>query len=673
MVASQKLLAGAIAKSTFSPEILNKYDLDYVSSSISMSSRLDFSNTLATLLLKAIKGNEIYKQIYLDERLRFSPFSKSKETQCQYFIDIFKIESEALSYLDVTCRKNISRINEKLIYNNEEADSILLVGDCLMNEVRVFLPDALYKRSVFSNLDCQYFSGGDLSVEIEKTKVMFDSKKYAVIIVSIFSFTASNLFSKAIRSIDSISELEMNVAIDNLILEARKYILGVRSFTSSPILFHNVSGLPIGAKRRLNPLASSLSKKMKLFLKVLNSRIEKDLLGIENIILLDERRIALKYGEKSLSRSPIPKSMKKFVHTSYFGMHLATEHAYYLDQLSKVKGKKVICVDFDNTLWSGVMADGEVLHYHHKQLLLKELKELGILIVAVSKNHAENIRWEELSICKDVFSDIHINWNKKYLNIILVAKRMNLSLRNFIFVDDNKMELELVSKKIPELLCLDANDEETWATLKIMKKAECTASTYEAKRRTVMYQEQIERSVEIEAVDSDDAYQLLGLSIFFSKAKKSNLNRIEELINRTNQFNTTTTRYSRADLKTMLADPAFLFYTANLSDKFGDLGLVSVIIIEKLGLHCTISNFVMSCRAMGYEVEVSFMREVLLELRSLGVETVSGKIIPTNRNLPCRDIYKKLGFKKNNDEWCLELPNWSACDPIDWISFGVEG
>lgn len=156
----------------------------------------------------------------------------------------------------------------------------------------------------------------------------------------------------------------------------------------------------------------------------------------------------------------------------------------------------------------------------------------------------------------------------------------------------------------------------------------------------------------------------------FSSANVSDLDRILELVNRTNQFNLTTKRYPKAEVAKFLNDPKYLVLSASLGDKFGSLGLVAVCIIMYEGQETAyVDTFVMSCRAMGFALEKAFMYEIIKFLKAKGVKTLTGQFIPTDRNSPAMSFYEDVGFQSINTEggYLANLEEYPLLS-VDWLT-----
>lgn len=252
---------------------------------------------------------------------------------------------------------------------------------------------------------------------------------------------------------------------------------------------------------------------------------------------------------------------------------------------------------------------------------------------------------------------LKINWNLKVQSIEETATDLNLGLDSFVFIDDNPVERELVKTNLPAVKVLDALSAETWLSIERMLNFSNTSDTDEAQKRTDMYRGQMDRK---EVLNKDYDYpammSTLELKATFGLAKKKNLSRLNELVNRTNQFNTTTIRYSKTELQDLFENDNYRIYITELSDKFSDLGIVGAVIIERKEDTAIFNSFIMSCRAMGFGLEQLMLRLVLDTEKK--AKKYVGRFFSTDRNDPAKDLYSRNGFQfLSDEEWKLEDKN----------------
>ena len=277
-----------------------------------------------------------------------------------------------------------------------------------------------------------------------------------------------------------------------------------------------------------------------------------------------------------------------------------------------------------------------------------------MLLVAVSKNDPANVRWAEMALSPDDFVLRQIGWNLKVESITEAARRLELGIDSFVFLDDNPVEREFVRSQLPSVKVLDSTDAFTWRSIGRLLQFPNTKDTPEARGRTELYQQQAQRQEALSAAfDYPTMMAALRLTIEFRPAAASDLDRVSELMQRTNQFNTTTRRYTRQQLHSFLIGDRYRIYVATLVDKFGSLGLVVVAIVERLGEEAVFDAFVMSCRAMSFQLEQAVVRLVLDTEPT--VIRWTGRFVPTDRNAPASSLFADCGFiAKGDHDWVLE-------------------
>jgi FkbH-like protein len=530
----------------------------------------------------------------------------------------------------------------------------------MMTEMRVFLPEKCAEVGIPLDTRAFYFSsrtGTGISTEnvIEAIR-----KNHADIAAfSFLSYEGLPMYPALLRDAERLTATEIDEQVVQLMAQIRQFVNTVREHTEIPFLIHNVSGLPLTRNRKYWPFLRPISRARKRLIARLNTAIEELVTHTENCLLIDEYAVAQQHGLRRSSRSVVPHSITReaFFHTQNFGEFLVDEYIEKLLAYHLLRKTKVLLLDFDHTLWRGVMAEGEVEHHMDRQKLLKRLQQSGIVLVAVSKNDPGSIRWKEMHLQPEDFALMHINWEMKAASIEKTAQLLDLGLDSFVFVDDNPAERDLVSQQLPKVQTLDALHPFTWRALEMMLAFPNTRQTAESLARTAMYREQAQRRESI-AKPMDYAAMMgsLALRVRFGPAKTADLDRVSELIQRTNQFNTSTIRYSRTQLQQFLRSSTHHVYAADMEDRFGHLGLVVVAIIRREGNHAIFDSFIMSCRAMGFELERLVLRLVMDA--EPDAHSFIGRFVPTDRNTPAAELFATNGFCQTSaDEWLLNGNN----------------
>ena len=403
-------------------------------------------------------------------------------------------------------------------------------------------------------------------------------------------------------------------------------------------------------------------------MRAINQRVAELVAGTENTLFVDEDAMVTRGGGLRAVAAPLLGDGfdDAYVHHSRYGDVLAREYEQILDAHALLGRAKALLVDFDNTLWDGVMADGPVGHHRDRQRQLKRLRQAGVLLVALSKNDADSIRWEEMELDPEDFVLQQINWRPKPDNVSEAVAVLDIAADTFVLLDDNPAERALVCENVPGVRALDPGDPAADRALAQWLEFPSTRQTDEARRRTDMYREAAERRKALGGREHD--YDLMMRKPEPGRrgaaGGAADRDRLLELIQRTNQFNTTTRRRSAAEVDQLMSDPASAVHVATLSDRFGDLGVVAVAILRDAGDQQSRSTAViMSCRAMGFGLEQFPARRG--PGRRPRAATITAPFVVTDRNGPAA-LYPELRLPRDRpghwrlgpDEPRPQAPGW---------------
>lgn len=342
--------------------------------------------------------------------------------------------------------------------------------------------------------------------------------------------------------------------------------------------------------------------------------------------------------------------------------------ARIIDIICSLKGrfKKCLILDLDNTLWGGVVGDDglEGIQLGHGlgigkvftefQMWIKKLKERGIIICICSKNDEDKAK-EPFEKHPDMvlrLSDIAVfmaNWETKVDNIRAIQQVLNIGFDSMVFLDDNPFERNIVREHIPGITVpeLPEDPADYLEFLYSLNLFETTSYSVTDKDRTKQYQIEAERTSYAKTFTSEAEF-LRSLEMV-SKVEgftPFNTPRVAQLSQRSNQFNLRTVRYTEADITSMSNDPGIIPVTFTLEDKFGDNGLICVVILKKLDEESLfIDTWFMSCRVLKRGMEDFTLNTVVLKAREHGYRRIVGEYLPTLKNGMVKDHYDRLGFK----------------------------
>ncbi|MCA9872613.1 MAG: HAD-IIIC family phosphatase [Anaerolineales bacterium] len=359
-------------------------------------------------------------------------------------------------------------------------------------------------------------------------------------------------------------------------------------------------------------------------------------------------------------------------YTNEYFAALGTFLARKIDLLWR-KPVKVLALDCDNTLWQGVVGEDGVEGirispaYQKLHRLLGEQLEAGRLVCLLSKNREADVREvfdqrPEMGLRWDQVTAVRINWQSKPENIRLLADELQLGLDSFVFLDDNPVECAAMQAHYPEVLTLQVPTDEaalgqfldhTWVF-------DTLSLTAEDKKRAAFYQQNVKREqIRRHTVTIGDFLAQLEMQITIAPPKPEQMARVAQLTQRTNQFNATTIRRQTGDLQQMLESGRYACLTAEVRDRFGDYGLVGVVIFQKQRDVVEVDTLLLSCRAMGRGVEHEMLRHVALEAQNAGVSQITVCYVPSARNQPALDFLESVpaGTKQADGQgWVFEYP-----------------
>ncbi|HEB84195.1 MAG TPA: HAD-IIIC family phosphatase, partial [Bacteroidetes bacterium] len=317
---------------------------------------------------------------------------------------------------------------------------------------------------------------------------------------------------------------------------------------------------------------------------------------------------------------------------------------------------KVIVADCDNTLWDGVVAeDGpegiriDPVHLELQSLLL-DRKKAGMLLCLLSKNREEDVfrvfeRREEMLLNVEDLAACRINWQSKSLNIKELAEELNLGLDSFVLLDDNPVECAEVNAACPEVLTilLPGRPSERSALLKNLWVLDRFRATREDRDRAEYYRANIHRERLKQAAPSFAEFiEGLHLQVDIESMREEQLPRVAQLTRRTNQFNASAKRRTEAEIEGWLGEPGNHLRTVTVSDRFGEYGLVGVMMYTAAESALRVDTLLLSCRVLGRGVEHAMLADLGAAASADGLEWVELPFLPTDRNLPIQEFLSSI-------------------------------
>ncbi len=429
----------------------------------------------------------------------------------------------------------------------------------------------------------------------------------------------------------------------------------------------------------------------------------------ENFYIHDINYLSAAYGLDRWS-DPLYWHMYKYACC----MQAIPDFAHNLSHIIKSifgKNKKALALDLDNTLWGGIVGDdgpenleigqetpmGQV--YAEFQAYLKAQKEIGVMLTVNSKNEEENalagLNHPEGVLKPEDFILIKANWEPKSHNIVEIAQELAILPDSLVFVDDNPAEREIVEMQVPGVAVPALDSPEQY--VRILDRSgffEVTKLSEDDRRRNEMYRANVERKKQqAQFGDYQEYLRSLSMQGTIRPFEPLYMARIAQLSNKSNQFNLTTRRYIQGEIEAFAADERYITRYGKLADRFGDNGVVSVVIGRRGGigdiadyrqggqparregaadkgapedlsvLH--IELWLMSCRVLKRDMEYAMMDNIVEACQDCGIGTIMGYYYPTAKNAMVKDFYGTMGFEKM-EETDSGVTIWRFAVPADY-------
>ena len=408
----------------------------------------------------------------------------------------------------------------------------------------------------------------------------------------------------------------------------------------------------------------------------------------DNVLIFDMDRFASRIGKDRIRNRKLWHLGKVAVDEPFLP-ELANE---YLRVLKPMKGRnrKCLVLDLDDTLWGGILGeagpdgiqiapDGPGAPYAEFQREVLNLFERGVILAVASKNNEADV----LPVLRDHpfmllrpehFASLKIDWTDKVENLVKIAEEINIGVDSLVFLDDNPVERNNVRMRLPEVLVpeLPGDPVEYAPFLAAMSDFDTLTVTTEDRSRGRMYAAEKQRRDSRQAsVDLESYLKSLEIVAEIHPVRPGELPRVHQLMQKTNQFNTTTLRWGVAEIERFLEEEGGRIHIVRVRDRFGDSGLCGLCVSRTAGGEMDIVDLLLSCRVLGRGVEDALLRHVVQEGRERGVSKVRGRIEFTPRNVPVREVFGGNGFREvasssAGTSWEAEIAG-SGWDAPAWI------
>ncbi len=474
---------------------------------------------------------------------------------------------------------------------------------------------------------------------------------------------------------------DLNAAVAEAGRELAELAQAFRERSAATLLIHNF--VP-PTWRRLGILDGQAERSQADLVATLNADLGSACRASRGIHMVDyaglvQRRGALSWYDDRMTlyaRAPVARGALP---------ELAREYVKFLRALTG-KAKKCLVLDLDNTLWGGVVGEegpqGIALGPEYPgnafidfQRAVRGLRQRGVILAIASKNNPGDVDEVfasngQMVLRRQDFSVVRVGWNAKSQSVSEIAAHLNIALDHIVYVDDNPAECDEVAHALPAVtvLSLPAQPEHFVRTLLEPGYFDSLSMSTEDVRRAELY-EQRDQAEELRAQSEslEDFYRRLEMEVTFAPVDNTSVARAAQLTQKTNQFNVTTIRYTEAEVLERCADPDTLVKTVRVRDRFGDNGIVGVMMARASGSDVEIDTLLLSCRVIGRTVETAMLAHVSEYATQRGAQRIRGRIVPTAKNAPVRDLYERHGFQSDPSDGAGQIP-WS----LDLSTGGIQ-
>jgi FkbH-like protein len=366
--------------------------------------------------------------------------------------------------------------------------------------------------------------------------------------------------------------------------------------------------------------------------------------------------------------------------------HLSSEYMKYFRSLSG-QAKKCLVLDLDDTLWGGVLGEegisGIQLGPNYPgsafvafQQAVLNLRTRGVILAVASKNNPADVEevfsfHPHMVLKREHFSSMQINWKPKSESVKEITRELGIGLEHVVVADDNPTECSQILSVLPEVTAITLPKQPELYARALLDEGlfDVVSFSQEDTRRGELYQQRAQADALREQSRSlENFYRSLGMEVSFAPVVSSSLARAAQLTQKTNQFNVTTIRYSELQLSRLISDPDWQLTTVRVRDRFGDNGIVGLVLTHLSSGQLEIDTFLLSCRVIGRTVESAMLAYVCDFARRRGIRTIRGRVHPTAKNMPARDIFDRHGFQRTAGSenevstWVLDVEQ----HPVPW-------
>ena len=459
---------------------------------------------------------------------------------------------------------------------------------------------------------------------------------------------------------------------DTIIKDLDSYCNSINNQLNTQILYVNFPEINDGVfgnfGNKLNQ--SFIYQTRKVNFELMNQSIEK-----KNLHIIDYSLLNTNYGKSNMFDPKMYYSADMVL--SIDALPVLAKNIS--DTIASIKGKfkKCLIIDLDNTMWGGIIGDDGIENiqigdlgigkaFTELQWWFKQLKQRGIILAICSKNNEHTAKepfekHPDMVLKLDDIAVFVANWNNKADNIRYIQSVLNIGFDSLVFLDDNPVERSIVRENLPEVVVPELPEDPAFYLDYLLKLNLFETASYAEsdEQRTKQYQEEASRTIAKQNfTNEDDFLKSLEMYSEISNFNKFNTPRVAQLSQRSNQFNLRTIRYTEDIIEKLITSENHICYSFNLVDKFGDNGLICMIILEKQEDSLFIDTWLMSCRVLKRSMESFTLNKIVDEAKKVNVKKIVGEYISTSKNEMVQDHYLSLGFTENNGKWELDVSTY---------------
>jgi FkbH-like protein len=476
------------------------------------------------------------------------------------------------------------------------------------------------------------------------------------------------------KEYSTLNEENMNFIKDRIINNLENQITSFKANSNAPLIINN---FPIVSFPTMSILDAQNKNSITKVILDINSRLVDTISKYKNVYIIDFFSIFSRFGfEKGfdkrgwyISSAPIGKEIL---------IPIAMEYSKFIRSL-KGKAKKCLILDCDETLWGGIVGEigkNEIkigdqypgICYKAFQYEILNLYNRGIILALCSKNNEQDVldvlnKRHDMVLREKHFSAYQINWSDKATNILRISEELNIGLDSIVFIDDSEFECNLIKEKLPEVSVIKLPNLPSLykETINTCGYFDSVFITEEDKSRTKTYKDNTIRKRIRETSNSiEDYLSKLDMEVEIGRPSSTEISRISQLTQKTNQFNLTTKRYNEEEIKALLENKEYDTVYIKVKDNISDMGIMGISIIKYSEGSAYIDTFLLSCRVIGRNIEYALLEYVIKNAYNKGYKCVIGKYVNTNKNQQVSKFYKSAGFDFIEEDNQGDL--WRVCN-----------